>query len=134
MCPFCGTRQTKNLEFRTIHSEKLTEHALLLFHAGKGLPMKECRAICRSITPDTPYRIRIKELTPEARQLQDDWNALGGTAVRCFDDETSRRPYVELRSFDRMKRWQYVHLMMRYHELCNCEINRDHRMTTEEGQ
>ena len=111
VCPLCGSKQRTVVELRGLSDGNLTAFSHLLHEALPGISLAECRKQCRSITMENPYRLPFDGRPEKIRNFVRRWNALGGTAAACLGRETSRRPVVLLRSYNRLHEAEHARLL-----------------------
>lgn len=112
VCPLCGSKQRFIVELRGLDPENLTACVHLLHKAQPALSLAECREQCRSITAENPFRVSFAGKPEQIRPFIRDWNALRGTAAACLGHETSRRPIVLIRSYNRKRTTEHVRLLI----------------------
>ena len=111
ICPLCGGKQRFLVELRGIKPEHLTAFAHLLHEGQPSVSLTECRRQCRIMTPENPYRLSFRKKTDRIRPFIRAWNALGGTAAACLPRETSRRPVVQIRSYNTLRTKEHARLL-----------------------
>jgi RNA polymerase subunit RPABC4/transcription elongation factor Spt4 len=111
VCPLCASKQRTIVEMRAISSDNLTAFAHLLHEAQPGMSLAECRKQCQSITEEDPYRLLFAGRPDRIQPFLRNWNSLGGTAAACLERETSRRPIVLLRSYNRWHEKEHARLL-----------------------
>lgn len=111
VCPLCGSKQRSIAELRRVNPEKLTAYAHLLHEAQPSLSLAACKERCRGITRENPYRVSFDKKTGMLRSFIRHWNEMGGIAAACLPRETSRRPVVLLRSFNRAHEAEHARLL-----------------------
>ena len=112
VCPRCGSKQRTVAELRGLDPENLTAFTHLLHRAQPSVSLAECRETCRRITAENPYRLSFAGHPEKIRPFIRDWNALRGTAAACLDRETSRRPVVMVRTYNRRREAEHLRLLL----------------------
>ena len=111
VCPLCGSKQRTIVELRSLEPENLTAFAHLLHEGIPSRSIRVCREICRGITADNPYRLNFSRKESLIRPFIQEWKALGGTAAACLPWETSRRPFVIIRSYNAQRTREHAGLL-----------------------
>ena len=112
VCPLCGSKQRTIVELRGVVPENLTAFSHLLHEAQPSVSLKECREKCRTITVESPYRLSFGKKPEQIQPFLQRWKGLGGTAAACLIRETSKRPIVLLRSFNRRREAEHARLLV----------------------
>ena len=111
ICPLCGSKQRQIVELRRVNPENLTTLTHLLQEVCPRFSLARCREICRGITVENPYRVLFAGRMEQMRPFIQTWNAYGGMAVPCLSRETSQRPVVVLRSYNRRQENAHARLL-----------------------
>lgn len=111
VCPLCGGKQRTVVELRGLKPENLTAFAHLLHEGQPTVSLKDCRKQCKTITWENPYRLSMSRKPERIRPFIQAWNALGGTAAACLPRETSRRPVVQIRSYNTLRTREHARLL-----------------------
>ena len=111
VCPLCGSKQRTTVELRSVPKENLTACSHLLQEAQPSLSLTESRSLCREIREENPYRVSFASHPEKIHPFLQRWEQLGGKAAACLARETSRRPVVLLRSYNRLRQNEHARLL-----------------------